>query len=123
MYYSYHNLSSLFYCHLTPHLFSFFPFHSLFPSRANVCKALLQSSYATSLFTLTRAAVAAAREEEILSEESCVNISELVNGIDDAGKLNYKDTATTSAGGRVRGRVLIGEEAVPVLLEVLFLIK
>jgi hypothetical protein len=90
---------------------------------------LLQSNYASSLCSLTSASVAAAREAEIPLEQSCENISNLLKAINDAGKLSYKGPAAAAAlgggggGNRVRGRVLIGQEAVAALLDVLFLIK
>ena len=86
---------------------------------------MLLSNYASSLCLLTSASVAAAREAEIPLEHSCMNISDLLKAIDDAGMLSYKDPAAAAAGGsnRVRGRAIIGQDAVPALLDVIFLIK
>lgn len=93
-----------------------FPFLFLF--RADIAKVLLHSSYASSLCSLTSAAVTAAREADVALEQSCADISVLLKAIDDAAKLSYKE-----GGSRVKGRVLIGEEAVPVMLDVLLLLK
>jgi len=104
----------------------------LFPParRTEVAKVLLQSSYAPSLCTLTTAAVAAAREAEIPLEQSCTNISELLKAIADAGSLSYKEKDAAAAadgashgGKRVRGKALIGEQAMPALVDALLLIK
>lgn len=99
----------------------------ILPRRAEIAKVLLKSSYAPSLCTLTTAAVAAAREAEIPLEQSCMNISELLKAIADAGSLSYRDStaaASSSRGGkRVRGRVLIAEHALPALMDALLLIK
>jgi hypothetical protein len=93
-----------------------------------VAKVLLQSSYASSLCTLTTAAVVAARKAEIPFEQSCMNIAELLKAIADAGSLSYKENNSSMGsslyrGKRVRGRSLIGEHAVPALVDALLLIK
>jgi hypothetical protein len=49
-----------------------------------------------------------------------MNISDLVKAIEDAGKRSYKDPETAQ---RVRGRAIIGQDAVPALLDAIFLIK
>jgi hypothetical protein len=53
-------------------------------------------------------------------EKSCMNISDLVKAVEDAGRLSYEDPETTQ---RVRGRDIFGQDAVPALLDVIFLIK
>lgn len=79
---------------------------------------MLQGSYVSSLCALTTAAVAAVRENDITLEDSCEIISNLVKAIDDAATMIYKEDRR-----RVKNRTLFGEAAVPVMLDVLLLLK
>jgi len=59
-------------------------------------------------------------------EQSCANISALLKAIADVCMLTYEDDAADGPphrGKKVRGTALIGDQAVPALLDALLFIK
>ena len=117
---------------------------------ADVAEVLLRGTYASSLCEVFSAATFALRSRTMGIERSTKHMEELVSGIENASKMIIKAdavadqsdaavitlTATTTppppppvaAASRgkvkkIRGRVLLGEKALPALLDALLLLK
>ena len=116
---------------------------------ADVAEVLLRGTYASSLCEVFSAATFALRSRTMGIEQSTKHMEELVSGIANASKMIIKAdavadqsdaavitlTATTTpppppvaAASRgkvkkIRGRVLLGEKALPALLDALLLLK